>query len=362
MFTIAVISVEIKIPGEKLAIKIWESLDKSAGGLLQPWQIKRVGRALTEVRAERLLVYAQARKDVEDIRAGRKILALNDSGKLVPVPPSDAPRIALSPEFSMEPRGVIGSEASEVVTKAVLNSAEREIQRNLNLQQIASYAEEQGQQISDDEVSDEPIDVDWINKWRENAQDITDEYMQRLWGRILAEEAKSPGSYRVRTLDFLRTLAKQDAKKIEAIGPFVIDLSWIHRQDETFVEGKGPTYDDLLELQDMGIVAGAELRRLERRFSSASKTKFANTHSCGGKAISMERASAEPPYQLYYYRMTALGREVLRLGEYVCNEEYLKRLGLELKRQGFRVLYGTWIRKPGADSTWGRLGPDAIEL
>jgi hypothetical protein len=185
----------------------------------------------------------------------------------------------------------------------------REVDRNVNLHQIALYAEEQGQKIPDEDVSDKGIDRDWINKWRENAQDITDEHMQRLWGRILAEEAKTPGSYRMRTLDFLRTLDKQDALKIAALGPYVLDLTWIHRQDETFVEGTGPTYDDLLELQDMGILAGVGLEQ-QRRFSSVSKTKFANTHSCGGKALAIERQSAEPPYQVPYYRVTALGREV----------------------------------------------------
>jgi hypothetical protein len=315
---------------------------------------------LSDVRAERILLVAQAKKDAEDIRAGRKMLRFDDRGQLF-LSSLDAAFTPRLPNFSNEP--AVGQDESQAsFSDPVLSSAVREIERNVNLNQIALYAEEQGQKISDEEVSDKEIDSDWIHKWRENAQDITDEHMRRLWGRILADEAKAPGSYRMRTLDFLRTLDKQDALKIAALGPYVLDLSWIHRQDETFVGGKGPSYDDLLELQDMGIVAGLGLD-LQRRFSAKpGAEKFSNTHSCGGKALAFERKNPEPPYQLYYYRLTSLGREVLRLGDYAGNEEYLKQLGLELKNRGFRVRYGTWIRKPGADSTWGRLSPDAVDL
>lgn len=77
----------VEAPGEKLIIKLWETLiDKGIGSLLRPWQIKRDGRARSEVRREELLMLAQAESEVADIRAGRKRLDLASSVPLISGP------------------------------------------------------------------------------------------------------------------------------------------------------------------------------------------------------------------------------------------------------------------------------------
>ena len=54
------VNFNIKIPGEKLLIKIWDSIvDRGIGGLLHPRQIKRLGKARAEVRRDDLLMMAQ---------------------------------------------------------------------------------------------------------------------------------------------------------------------------------------------------------------------------------------------------------------------------------------------------------------
>ncbi len=41
------------LPGEKLLIKMWETLvERGIGGLLTPWQTIREGRAMNEVRRQ----------------------------------------------------------------------------------------------------------------------------------------------------------------------------------------------------------------------------------------------------------------------------------------------------------------------
>jgi len=52
----------VDFPGEKLIIKMWETLtEKGVGGLLRPWQIRREGRTTTDVRKEELLVSPKQR-------------------------------------------------------------------------------------------------------------------------------------------------------------------------------------------------------------------------------------------------------------------------------------------------------------
>ena len=53
----------------------------------------------------------------------------------------------------------------------------KELQRAINLKKIAVFAEEDVEAHEHDTVSEEPIDTDWFTRWRENAQDVTDEQM-----------------------------------------------------------------------------------------------------------------------------------------------------------------------------------------
>ena len=42
----------MEAPGEKLIIKLWESIaDKGIGSLLKPWQIRREGRASIDLKS-----------------------------------------------------------------------------------------------------------------------------------------------------------------------------------------------------------------------------------------------------------------------------------------------------------------------
>ena len=59
------------IPGRKTCIRLWETTaEKGIGGWLSPWQTRRKGRALADVRRDEILMLAQTARDVENIQAG----------------------------------------------------------------------------------------------------------------------------------------------------------------------------------------------------------------------------------------------------------------------------------------------------
>ncbi len=58
------------IPGEELLIKIWETLEKGVTGLIRPWQEKRIGQTLNDVKADEIRKIANAEKDAEKIKTG----------------------------------------------------------------------------------------------------------------------------------------------------------------------------------------------------------------------------------------------------------------------------------------------------
>lgn len=60
----------MELPGEKLVIKMWETVAES---LFKPWQMRREGRASIELKREELLVIAQAEHEAELLRTGQNL-------------------------------------------------------------------------------------------------------------------------------------------------------------------------------------------------------------------------------------------------------------------------------------------------
>lgn len=61
-------------------------------------------------------------------------------------------------------------------------------------------------------ISDENINPDVAIRIIENAKDVSDEYMQKLWGKLLAGEVAKPGKFSLRTLDVVKNLTSKEAQ------------------------------------------------------------------------------------------------------------------------------------------------------
>lgn len=121
------------------------------------------------------------------------------------------------------PFGTIRQAKADAKAKILLAKADTEVlslqQRTRNrLQYIETRRQSNLERIVveasialPDVVSEKSVDEDWILHFFENAQDICDNEMQKLWGRLLAGEVASPETYSKRTLQFLKTMDKQEA-------------------------------------------------------------------------------------------------------------------------------------------------------
>lgn len=61
------------------------------------------------------------------------------------------------------------------------------------------------------EISQEPIDPDWVQSLIRYAEDANSSQMQELWSKVLAGETELPGSFSLRTLETLKKLSRKDA-------------------------------------------------------------------------------------------------------------------------------------------------------
>lgn len=320
------------VPGEKLLIKLWESIaDRGIGSLLKPWQMRREGRAAIDVKRAELLALAQAEVDATAIRSGQKTLL--PDGTL-----SEQPREI--PEFlPAPPSGPMLLPTIDQVAER--NTRADAIRREISLSKAVIYAEEELAQDPQEPSSDK-VSEDWLLRWRDCAANVSSDDLQSLWGKVLAGEVKNPGRYSLRTLDFLRNLSQDEAKAIEKLSPFVVN-NVIFRGDKALLQSVGVTFSLLLAMQELGIVSGVEALGLEITWSSITQDRFERALVSYGRVLMVKHGDPARKLKTQIYQLTTLGRQVLRLGTFQANDTYLRALGASFKAQGFDVEIGACV-------------------
>ena len=88
--------------------------------------------------------------------------------------------------------------------------AERE---QWNVEKTLEYA---AAALSEDEPGSEPSD-EWLHHFQDGAKFMSDEDLRSLWGSILAQEIRQPGTVSKRTLGVLKTIDKRTAVAFQRI-------------------------------------------------------------------------------------------------------------------------------------------------
>ncbi len=178
---------------------------------------------------------------------------------------------------------------------------------------------------SEPNVSDEPIDQDWATRFFDIAQDISNEQMQDLWGRILAGEIKQPHSYSLRTLETLRNITSEEAQLFERIAQCVLyDVSYYIFQDSFEKDPKiGYQYVDIARLMEIGLVQSGST--IVKQFYNESGNNSQHQICYGEGYVAFVEMPAElKQISFPIYPLTHVGEELYRLISPTLNHEYLE--------------------------------------
>jgi hypothetical protein len=321
--------------GEKLLIKMWETLAKGGvESLASPWQIKREGRAHTEVRRDELLFLAQAEVDVNQIKEGKKKLLAD--GSLISI--SDQEMVSEGYFGRIEP--IISFE--DVSFKVAQQNKSEEIQQEINLNRTIALAEDELLR-SQQEAPEESVEPDWIYRWRDHAKNTQNDELRKIWARTLAGEVKAPGSYSLRTLEFIKNLSQDEAISISKLGQFVITNS-IFKCER--LKEAGVDFNFLLQMDDLGIlsgVQGGQTSGLELTLSSFGHEKYINNLVNRNIILLIENEDPKKTVKLGYYQISRVGVELLSLGDFSADDQYMRQVGEQAKSQGFDVKIALWV-------------------
>ncbi|EGR2287308.1 DUF2806 domain-containing protein [Vibrio parahaemolyticus] len=317
------------IPGEKLVIKMWDSLvDKGIGGVLIPWQERRVGQNRLEMKTQEIIRLAEAEKLAEDIRKGHVQF--------------EAPQN----EFFLENRqGRIEPtfDVQAFIATAKSGESSEAIRKEVNVSKSILIAEEI---LASDpsQASEKELEDDWLFNWREYAGRVSTEDLQLLWGKVLAGEVKNPGSYSYRTLDFLKTMSKFDAEILEKVAQFVVS-DVIVRELDNILEDSGVNFGNLIYLQELGILSGVDSIGLENTWGSLSSSEYLRAFTSHNKCLVLKSEDVTKKAELPVYLLTTVGKQIFKLANFGANITYLEAIGRKFCSQGFEVQIADWVQE-----------------
>ncbi|WP_164017108.1 DUF2806 domain-containing protein [Pyxidicoccus trucidator] len=255
---------------------------------------------------------------------------------------------------------------------ARVNYQESKRQRNL------SRVVEAAQKALPENVSEATVDPDWTSRFFSSAQEISNEEMQQLWGRLLAGEIAAPGSFSLRALDCLRNLTSSEARAFSELCDFVLwegnttaflfspyppsglgglfmsDMSAptpISQQTDKVrdtYERRGLTYQSIILLSELNLIHFTLNESCS--FKSEIPDRFRGTVRMGARYLTIENEDKESKLSIPSMSLTSTGRDLFKLHIPGANADFETTLSDVLKTAGFRAY---WTAHPPQRNTEG---------
>lgn len=172
-----------------------------------------------------------------------------------------------------------------------------------NREAVADKAFEQLEAVPPLQGSDGPSD-DWMNVFEGHAANASSEMMRDMFGRILAGEIRSPGTFSLQTVQLLSVLDAVSVRVISKIAPIVVDASAIPRD----LARKRMEYEELLTLEEVGFLKiGAEMISFSKGLDPEGRCYFMGTQNA--LVVGFENRSGGR-LDIGGYPLTRAGREL----------------------------------------------------
>ena len=194
------------------------------------------------------------------------------------------------------------------------------LQETIKQHNIESVVDNAYEILEKEEVcSEEPVEQGWINRFFDSVADISDEDLQKLWGKVLAGEIKQPKSYSLRTLETLKNLSKHEATLFQKIAPFVLREGNNHFivSNNDILKKHDLNYHEILQLDECGLINSGISVSLQISLSNTEESQIFN--KC--KMIVLKGLSSSVTKVFVGdYGLTRAGIEILSLIDFIPDD------------------------------------------
>lgn len=208
------------------------------------------------------------------------------------------------------------------------------IKQEENLEKILDKA--QNELLSAKEISETPVDEDWLTRFFGIAKDVSSEDMQFIWGKILAGEIAKPGSFSVRTLETIRNINADEAKLFEKILPFVVSSGaarFIPADLTDFVEF-GITFGNIIQLDECGLANSSGTTSIGIKANPKEDNQY--ILNAGKEYLLMSNPmDIALSANLRVYPLLRSAKDLMNILDYSINHEAFVRLSSKLHQESF---------------------------
>ena len=211
---------------------------------------------------------------------------------------------------------------SEQPLGALAESAEKfqSEKRMANMQSIVGQAIEQ----MPEQVPDTPVDHDWTARFFGNAEDVSDEEMQKLWAKLLAGEVERPGSISLRTLDILRNMTQKEAELFARAVNYIFmefdSAAWMFRVDTGVKALPDISVDELQSLIEAGLVMPRNSQLY--RWPDPDLDTYSHIIYAGKKILRVQ----DKEFSIPAHDFSISGTQLAKYIEPTVNAEYLQQV------------------------------------
>lgn len=183
----------------------------------------------------------------------------------------------------------------------------------------------------EEKCSDEPVEQGWINRFFDSVADISDEDLQKLWGKVLAGEIKQPKSYSLRTLETLKNLSTYEAKLFERVTPFITRMygNLFLTSEIEILRKYEISYDVILCLDECGLINSDGMVSYNPKISINDSVAILSK----SKLLLLKGTNERPAkISIGIFGLTRAGKELFSILEYDSNESYLSDFAEEIEK------------------------------
>ena len=203
---------------------------------------------------------------------------------------------------------------------AIAESAEKfqSKKRMANMRSIVGQAIKQ----IPEQVPDTPVDHDWTARFFDNAKDVSNEEMQKLWAKLLAGEVESPGRASLRTLDILRNMTQKEAKLFARVVNYIFveasSSAWMFRGSNGVQAFPDISVDELYSLLEAGLIRPGQ----QSRVSASNSDGYCYLFYACKKMLRLQAKGFDIPA----YDFSISGTQLAKCIEPTINTEYLQQV------------------------------------
>lgn len=226
---------------------------------------------------------------------------------------SDVPIVYNSAEVSSDT-----SNYEEIAKRASSRLTYQEITKQQNIEAVADIAYQELEKVEN--VEDEPVSSDWMFRFFNLVENISNEDMQKIWGRILAGEIRFPNTFSYRTLEKLKNMTQNEAEIFQRIVPLAIDSGkgrFIFTSSE-INEKYNIKFSDILTLEECGLITAHSLF-LKISVTNTKKDAIRNLNIAGVIQGTKEESQE---LSLPVYIFTDSGSQLIDVVRLTVNNEY----------------------------------------